>query len=433
MKDGLANRLIVAVVALSVTLCFALGAFVVMPVNDLIGQDLRAQADARAQLARLLPPTATPPTGVVVYRSESDLGRAVLGFRPSPADWAARGDAGYVRTELDGQRAAAVRARPDGRLVLAALDRGGAVERQERIGLAISLGLVLTATLGWAMWAGGAYARRLGRVAAVARRLADGDFSARAALRGHDEVAVLGQDVDRMAARLGALERARSEFVGKVSHDLRTPLTIIKGYAYTLERHAHGDDRRRLASIGRETDRLTSLVDDLLTLSQAGAGALRVTVAAIDVDELLEEVEERVRPLAEEREVALEIEAATGLDLHGDRRRLAQVLTNLATNAVRHTPPGGEVVLCAMPADDGGVQLIVADDGEGIDPARVPDFLRPFEHGEGAGSGTGLGLAIANELVQAHGGTLQLAPRDTGGTVATATLPATGPVPARLA
>jgi signal transduction histidine kinase len=211
--------------------------------------------------------------------------------------------------------------------------------------------------------------------------------------------------------------------VAKVSHDLRTPLTVIRGYAWTLERHADGDDRRRLQSIGRETDRLAALVDDLLTLSQAGAGALRVTKAPIDADALLDEVEERVRAAAAARSVTVEVEAAGDLQIHGDRRRLAQVLTNLAANAVRHAPDGGAVVLRVQPGADGGVELVVVDDGDGIDAALLPTLLRPFEHGDGP-SGTGLGLAIAVELVQAHGGRLQLLPRDGGGTVASAWLPA---------
>ena len=422
MTGALSNRLIVAIVCLSVTLSSALGAFVVVPVNDLIGDDLVRQVAARAQLATLARDGATLPAGLAVYRTQADLRRAVEGFRPTVADWARRDDARYRRAELVGQRAYAVAGTGDGRLVLAALDRGGAVERQERIGLLLSLVLVLTATMGWALWAGASYTRRLGRVAAVARRAADGDFSARAGLGGRDEVAGLGHDVDRMAGRLGALERARSEFVAKVSHDLRTPLTVIRGYAWTLERHATGEDRRRLHSIGRETDRLAALVDDLLTLSQAGAGALRVTKAVIDADDLLEEVEERIHATAAARGVTVAIEADDDLLLHGDRRRLAQVLTNLATNAVRHTPDGGGVVLGARAGADGGVELVVADDGEGIDPTRLPTLLRPFEHGDGP-SGTGLGLSIAVELVQAHGGRLELLPRDGGGTVASAWLP----------
>jgi methyl-accepting chemotaxis protein len=210
VTGALSNRLIVAIVCLSVTLSSALGAFVVVPVNDLIGEDLVRQATDRARLAALAPRSAALPADVAVYRTADDLRRGVRGFRPTAADWAARDRAGHIRAALVGQRAYAVHAPGDGRLVLVALDRGGAVERQERIGLLVSLVLVLTATMGWALWAGAAYARRLGRVAAVARRAADGDFSRRAAVGGRDEVASLGRDVDRMAGRLGALERARS-------------------------------------------------------------------------------------------------------------------------------------------------------------------------------------------------------------------------------
>ena len=234
---------------------------------------------------------------------------------------------------------------------------------------------------------------------------------------------MLGRDVDRMAERLGALERARSEFVAKVSHDLRTPLTVIKGYAFTLHRGATDDaERRRLAAIGRETDRLTALVDDLLTLSQAGAGALRVTIARVGVGDLLDEVAERIAPLASERDVALVVECPLELELDGDRRRLGQVLTNLATNAVRHTPARGSVRLSAFPRGSSAV-LRVEDTGSGIDPALVERLLRPFERGDGPASGTGLGLAIASELVAAHDGRLQLEPRTGGGTVATVELP----------
>jgi two-component system sensor histidine kinase BaeS len=230
-----------------------------------------------------------------------------------------------------------------------------------------------------------------------------------------------------MAERLAGLERARGEFVAKVSHDLRTPLTIIKGYAYTLERRAASpDDAVRLAAIGRESDRLAALVDDLLTLSQAGAGALRVTPAPFPVGELLGEVAERVGALAAGRGVQLVAEAPPERVMVGDRRRLAQVLTNLTTNATKHSPVGGRVVLRAEVAHDGSAELTVSDEGSGIDVDDLPRLLRAFEHG-GPSGGTGLGLAIAGELVQAHGGTVDLARRPGGGTVARARIPALRP------
>jgi two-component system sensor histidine kinase BaeS len=418
-------RLVVAVCAFAVTLAFALGTFVVLPVNGLVGDELARQAAARAEAAAVaLRAGAIAVPGAEVVAAPSPDG-AALGV--TVADWSRRDDAGYVRRADDGQRAFAVRAVGDGRLVAVRVDRGGAIERRERLGLVLSLVLVLTAFLGWALWTGGAHARRLAALARVARRIADGDFTARASVRGRDEVALLGRDVDRMADRLAALERARGEFVAKVSHDLRTPLTIIKGYAYTLERRAAcAEDAVRLAAIGRESDRLAALVDDLLTLSQAGAGALRVTPAPFPVHELLDEVAERVAELAAGRGVELAVDAPPDAVMVGDRRRLAQVLTNLTTNATRHTPPGGTVALGAAVAEDGSVELTVTDDGVGIDEDELPRLLRPFEHAGPAG-GTGLGLAIAGELVHAHGGTLALARRPGGGTVARASIPASRP------
>jgi signal transduction histidine kinase len=417
-RRGLGIRLIIAAAAIAATLSAALGALVVLPVNGLI-DDGHVRATVReADLARTAVLAGAVPPGIRLLTTAP-------GPRDAPvvaADWARARDPNYVRTVRAGHVVVAIRSTGDGRLLVVRDDRGGAIEARERLGLVLALVLVLAGTMGWALWAGGAYARRVARLAAVAGRIADGDFSARAEIRGSDELARLGADIDRMAARLGALERARAEFVAKVSHDLRTPLTIIKGYAYTLaRREADPEAARRLAAISRESDRLTALVDDLLTLSQAGAGALRVTPGPVDLGALLAEVEERMRPLAAERGIRLRSANADAV-IVGDRRRLVQVLTNLTANAVRHTPPGGEVDVSAA-VDLGGARISVADTGPGIDPGEVDRLLRPFEHGGGPASGSGLGLAIARELTAAHGGHLELARREGGGTIATVALP----------
>jgi two-component system sensor histidine kinase BaeS len=415
MRTALSNRLVVAVAAVAVTLSAALGALVVLPVNRLVDADHVRAVERAAAIAA----TGGAGPGVTVL----DTPRTVLPGVPSSTDWAGRANPAYRRSGRRGRVAFAVRGRADGRLVVAVDDRGGAIERRERVGLAASLVLVLAGTMGWALWAGGAYVRRLGRIARTARRLADGDLDARASVGGRDELAGLGRDIDRMAGRLGELERARAEFVAKVSHDLRTPLTVIKGFAYTLERRSTvPDDQRRLAAIGRETDRLAALVDDLLTLSQAGAGALRVAFGPVAVDDLVAEVVDRVAPLAAEHGLAVEAIADDGLVIEGDRRRLVQVLTNLATNAIRHSPARGLVLISARETRR-GVELAVADDGPGIPRAEVDRILRAFEQGQGATAGSGLGLAIVTELVTAHGGRLELVDRPQGGTVARVTLP----------
>lgn len=430
MRRVLPNRLVVAVAVLSVTVSSAFGAFVVIPVNDLADTAHAGSVADRADLSLAVlraGGTAATPGLTVLARP----GRLVLAGVPSAVDWAAAADARYRRDARRGRTAFSVRAVGDGRLVVVALARGGAIERRERIGLAIALSTVLVGAMGCALWAGAAHARRLGRVAGVARRIAGGDLTARARDSAGDEVGRLGADVDRMADRLVALEKARGEFVAKVSHDLRTPVTVIKGYAFTLARRGgDADTQRRLAAINREADRLTRLIDDLLTLSSAQAGALHLIWHPTAAGDLLGEVAERIGGHAAEQRVEVVVEC-TGFAVDGDRGRLGQVLTNLALNALRQAPPGSTVTLRAL-VDGDDVDLLVCDRGPGIDPARIAALLQPFATGDPT-TGTGLGLAIVSEIVTAHGGVFTLEPRLGGGTVARIHLPGAAVRPPVLA
>jgi two-component system sensor histidine kinase BaeS len=430
MRRVLPNRLVVAVALLSVTVSSAFGAFVVLPVNDLADEAHAVAVTERADLAVAVARSGgTPVTpGLTVLAAP---GRSVLAGVPSAADWAAAADPRWRRDARRGRTAFAVRAVGDGRLVVVAQARTGAIERRERIGLAIALSTVLVGAMGCALWAGAAHARRLGRVAVVARRIAGGDLTARARDGAGDEVGRLGADVDRMADRLVALERARGEFVAKVSHDLRTPVTVIKGYAFTLARRGgDADTLRRLTAITREADRLTRLIDDLMTLSRAQAGALNLVWHPTAASDLLGEVAERIGGQAAEQRIDVVVEC-TAFAVDGDRGRLGQVLTNLALNALRQAPPGSTVTLCAL-ADGDDAQLLVSDRGPGIEPARLRELLQPFATGDPT-TGTGLGLAIVSEIVTAHGGAFTLEPRPGGGTVARIHLPGAAVRPTVLA
>jgi signal transduction histidine kinase len=421
MRRVLPNRLVVAVAVLSVTVSSAFGAFVVIPVNNLADAAHAESVGQRADLAlAVLRAGGTPVTSGLQVLARP--GRSAVAGVPSAADWAHARDPGWRRDGRRGRAAFAVRAVGDGRLALVMAPRSGAIERRERIGLAIALTTVLVGAMGCALWAGAAHVRRLGRVAGVARRIAGGDLTARARDGAGDEVGRLGTDVDRMADRLVALERARGEFVAKVSHDLRTPVTVIKGYAYTLARRGgDADTLRRLTAITREADRLTSLIEDLLTLSRAQAGSLNLVWHPSDAGGLLKEVAERIAGQAGDHRVEIVVVGTADFAIDGDRRRLGQVLTNLVLNALRHAPPSSTVTLQAV-ADGADAELLVSDRGPGIDPARIPALLEPFATGDPA-TGNGLGLAIVSELVGAHGGTFTLEPRPGGGTVARIRLP----------
>ncbi len=423
MRRVLPNRLVLAVAVLSVTVSSAFGAFVVIPVNDLADSAHASAVSDRADLAlAVLRAGGTPTTPGIAILSRS--GTLTASGIPSARDWASAADPAWRRDVRRGRWAFSIRTVGDGRLVVVGIARTGAIERRERLGLATALCIVLVGAMGCALWAGAAHARRLGRVARVARRIAGGDLTARAADDGRDEVGRLGSDVDRMASRLGVLERARGEFVAKVSHDLRTPVTVIKGYAFTLARRGgDADTMRRLTAITREADRLTTLIDDLLTLSRAQAGALNLVWQPSEASGLLQEVAERIGDRAAEQGVDVFVDGA-GFAVDGDRGRLVQVLTNLAMNALRHAPAGSSVTLRAIVAGD-DAELLVEDRGPGIEPGRVAGLLEPFSTGDPA-SGTGLGLAIVSEIVVAHGGTFTLDPRPGGGTVARVRLPGAG-------
>ena len=398
----------------------AVGAFVVLPVNELADAAHAASVADRADLALAVLRAGGRPTAPGLAVLDRPSAGPASGI-PSAADWARARETGWRHDARSGRTAYAIRPVGDGRLVVVSAVRPGTFERRERLGLAAALCTVLVGAMGCAMHAGTRHARRLARLARVARRIAVGDLTARAHDRGRDEIARLGADVDLMAERLGALERARGEFVAKVSHDLRTPVTVIKGYAYTLARRSLDPEvERRLAAITREADRLAAQIDDLLTLASSRAGALELVWRPAEVGDLLDDVAERAAAQAAERGVELEVDRSS-FTLDGDHARLALGGHELVQNAIRHAPAGTVVVLRAE-ADGDDALLVVDDDGCGIPPERIPALLEPFATGDPI-QGTGLGLAIVAEIAAAHGGAFSLAPRPSGGTSARIHLP----------
>jgi two-component system sensor histidine kinase BaeS len=258
---------------------------------------------------------------------------------------------------------------------------------------------------------------RLERLGAAAGALAAGDLSRRVDAGGDDEVGQLGRQFNEMANRLaatvGELEaalRTRRELVANVSHELRTPLASIRGHVETLL--MRGDRHEYLDLIYRETEHLSRLVDDLFVLSTAEAGGLPLAIEAVPLGEVVEEVAAGVRPAARrERRVTVVTEVAPDLPpARADRQRVAQILGNLARNALRHTPEGGLVSLRAARRADRAV-VTVEDTGVGIPPdqlARVWErFYRVDQSRARALGGAGLGLAIVRELAEAMGGTVE--------------------------
>lgn len=229
------------------------------------------------------------------------------------------------------------------------------------------------------------------------------------------------------------LEEMRREFVANVSHELRTPLTYLQGYTEAILDGLAADpteEKKYLEIILDETLRLRRLVSDLLDLSRIEAGQLVLEKGEVDVAELCRQVAEKVRPLAEEKGVRLELAVPASLPpAWGSADRLQQVLINLLDNALRHTPGGGRVSVCGEERD-GMLALSVRDTGPGIPPEDLPYIFERFYKVEKARTrttaGTGIGLAIVKGVVEAHGGRVWAESTPGRGTTFTFTLPPAG-------
>ena len=211
------------------------------------------------------------------------------------------------------------------------------------------------------------------------------------------------------------LENVRRDFVANVSHELKTPVASIKGFVETLleGRVDDPDDRRRfLEIIGRQSDRLGSIIDDLLALSriEQAEGMGDLPLERVAVADVLDAVVAECGPRADERSIAILIESPPGLEAEVNAPLLEQALINLVDNALKYSEPGGDVIIGAAAAADGMLELIVRDHGSGIGEEHLPRLFERFYRVDKGRSrklgGTGLGLSIVKHIVQAHGGTV---------------------------
>jgi signal transduction histidine kinase len=250
------------------------------------------------------------------------------------------------------------------------------------------------------------------------------------ALRALSRAVVAQFELRRQNERLRALDRLKDEFVAVIAHDLRTPLTAIRGYVDVLLDGGGGEitetQARFLGIVGRNADKLTRLSADLLFLARAEAGTLDLETGDVDLAELVGDAAATAGPSGRDRGVEIDVEIEEVVLVHGDRARLAQLLDNLVSNAVKFTPAGGRVTL-ALRARDGAAVVEVADTGVGIPADEVPllftRFFRASAARQGGVPGTGLGLTIARTIAEAHGGTIAVESREGEGTRFTISLP----------
>jgi signal transduction histidine kinase len=254
-------------------------------------------------------------------------------------------------------------------------------------------------------------ARPLENLAQSADAIAGGDLDQSVPVDAHiRELTSLGQAFNRMAASLRRVDQVKNAFLADVAHELRTPLTVIKGTVETLEDGALDDIEGRgplLSSMHRETDRLIRLVNDLLVLARADAGALNLKVETLDLAELARMRCNQFLVLTAPRQVSIDVAVEGRTHVIGDPDRLSQVLDNLLDNAIRHAPQGS-MVSVLIQGDGGVVRCAVCDQGPGIPAQHLPLIFERFYRADAARyrnkGGSGLGLAIVQSLVAAQGG-----------------------------
>jgi two-component system sensor histidine kinase BaeS len=293
---------------------------------------------------------------------------------------------------------------------------------------------VLLATVAVTLLAGRRLARPIHALTAAVQRMEAGDRTARVPMKGRrqDEVGRLAHAFNAMAVSMEENERQRQAMVSDVAHELRNPLTNVRGYLEGVQDGLVPLDDALIASLLEESTLLGRLVDDLQDLALADAGRLHLHPEPLDAAEVVEQVAAAHRAAAAVAGITITVEVDGPLPVEGDPGRIRQALGNLVGNALRYTPAGGSVTLAASAAD-GHATIIVADTGTGIAAEHLPHIFDRFYRADASRSretgGSGLGLAITRHLVEAHGGTIEAQSVDGAGSTFRIRLPLADPRP----
>jgi len=270
------------------------------------------------------------------------------------------------------------------------------------MGLSLMVGLVLSRGI----------SRPLVELAKATQAVAAGDLSTRVPTHSPGEIGELAAAFNQMTQDLAQADKLRRNLTADVAHELRTPISVVRGKVEGILDGVYPATSEHLEPVLEEIKLLTQLVEDLGMLALAEAGQLALERQATNLGDLLQDAQVNFSPQAADRGVTLTLDLPTELPkVMVDRRRIAQVLGNLLTNALRHTPGGGYVTLSAA-ASERMVKVTVADTGKGIPSEDLPYIFERFWRGDRsrsrAAGGTGLGLAIAKQLVEVHGGTISV-------------------------
>ncbi|MBW3570805.1 MAG: HAMP domain-containing histidine kinase [Gemmatimonadetes bacterium] len=297
------------------------------------------------------------------------------------------------------------------------VDRAEVVARRAVTTTLVALGLALAATLVIGVLLTRTLLRPIGELRRGMATVAEGDFDPDVRIPDErpDELGDLARSFDTMTEQLRELDRLKAEFVSVASHEIKTPLSVIRGYVTLLADGIYGEvneqQHKTLEAVNAQTDRLGRLVHRLLDVSRFEAGGARLELREIDLRSFFDDLTSDFRVLAVQNGIDFPVRLADDLPprIVGDEDRLSEVLGNLLSNAFKFTSSGGTIRVDAA-RHDGGIRVEVEDTGVGIAPEKLPRIFEKFFQVENEAQprsvGSGLGLAIAREIVEAHGGTI---------------------------
>ncbi|MBQ8904113.1 MAG: HAMP domain-containing histidine kinase, partial [Oscillospiraceae bacterium] len=262
------------------------------------------------------------------------------------------------------------------------------------------------------------------RIGTNARKLATGDFSARIEVEQDDEIGELCSVFNYMADELENTENIKNEFISSVSHELRTPLTAIKGWSETITEIDDPVTRKKgLRIITKETERLSSMVEELLDFSRMQNGKFSMQMSDMDIIAELADAVLMYGEKAKDDNIAVVFNEDEDVAIvNGDKNRLRQVFINIIDNAIKYSSSGGTVTITTEKNSE-RIVIFIADTGCGISKTDLPKIKNRFYKANNTVRGSGIGLAVADEIVKMHGGSLDVSSELGKGTTVSITLP----------
>ena len=375
------------------------------------GFSITAQSDyASLEGALNVSLLAVNDAGSAVYQSDGLPMRGQIVKRIPELTQAAGGGAELLQTETEQARYAALARAVEGGTLLVVFSLVDVSEASRVLlqQLWVITGVLLIAALALSLVLSRRFSRPVVAVTSAAKRMAAGDYSVKTRVTTRDEIGQLTQALNELGDELGKAEELRRELIANVSHELRAPLTIIRGYAETVRDVTWPNEEKRtgqLNAIVEESARLGSLVSDILDYSKLQSGTESLHPVAFSGYEALQELVSRFELAALQRGIALELDCPE-CDILFDRGQFVQVVSNLLDNAVRHAREGSRVLVRGEAAGK-IMRISVENQGDPIPPEELPKiwdrYHRAPKRGEAGGLGTGLGLAIVKSILERHG------------------------------